>query len=603
MLNCEPFSLERNPSCPQQVRTLRMLHLLDGDAPLPRLPQSADWGSTNSARGFPNTDFDGNCCDKTPGVPEPVDMSTFDRKLHDTGSPSAMKLTNVISQTDSRKNVGEIEKQGTQPAGSRQHVHRGLHVSGGLQYPPLSTRPCVPPCHPVERAAGEPPRGRKMPILPVLAAPLAGDGLLDAASVGCQRSAPLRLLLGSDSRPPALLGESAAASRHQHSAHCRVLTDLPQQLPPSLRPLRNPPRAALRLRRRLRRRPPPLRAWRHRRDAAALKHEKIIQPWRGGRPRGPLRAGGTSLWRSSPRSWAHGGARWREGGALADPNGREEHRYGAPFPAAGSTVAQGGARGAHPRTPTGGWNIPMALLFPQLRARWRKVARGGRIRGPLRAGGTLLWRSFSRSWAHGRARWREGGTLADPNGREEHPYGAPLPTAGRTVAQGGARGAPSRTPTGGWNTPMALLYPQLGARSRKVARGGLPRGPLRAGGTPQWRSFTRSWAHGGARWREGGALADPYGRVEHPYGAPLPAAGRTVAQGGARGAPTRTPTGGWNIPMALLFLQLRARWRKVARGGRTRGPQRAGGAPLWRSFPRSWAHGGARWHEEGALAT
>eukprot|EP00665_Eupelagonemidae_sp_cell47_P014167 gene14167-biopygen1021 len=97
---------------------------------------------------------------------------------------------------------------------------------------------------------------------------------------------------------------------------------------------------------------------------------------------------------------------------------------------------------------------------------------------------------------------------------------------------------------------VALLLPQLRAWWRKVVRGG--------------------------------SLPDPYGGEEHPIGALCPAAGRMVRQDDARGDACRTPTAGRNTPVALLFPQLRAWWRKVAGWGIPAGPLRRGGTP------RSW---------------
>eukprot|EP00665_Eupelagonemidae_sp_cell47_P016851 gene16851-biopygen348 len=67
--------------------------------------------------------------------------------------------------------------------------------------------------------------------------------------------------------------------------------------------------------------------------------------------------------------------------------------------------------------------------------------------------------------------------------------------------------------------------------------------------------------HGGAGWRQGGSPSEPEARTVLPCRTPFPAAGRLMAQGGAKGAPPRN---------------LRR------------------GTPLWDSFSRGGTHGGAR---------
>merc|ERR1739841_70883 len=126
-------------------------------------------------------------------------------------------------------------------------------------------------------------------------------------------------------------------------------------------------------------------------------------------------------------------------------------------------VAQGGTKG----DPS--WNLgrgvysPVGLLFPQRGAWRRRVAPRGVLVGTWGAGCTPRWDSFSRSWAHGGAGWRQGGSLLESEAQDVLPGGTPFPAVGRMVAQGGDKGVPS------WNlrrrmySPVALLFPQLGA--------------------------------------------------------------------------------------------------------------------------------------------
>eukprot|EP00665_Eupelagonemidae_sp_cell47_P012505 gene12505-biopygen12024 len=98
------------------------------------------------------------------------------------------------------------------------------------------------------------------------------------------------------------------------------------------------------------------------------------------------------------------------------------------------------------------------------------------------------------------------------------------------VAQGRAKVGPLSNLRHGGNTPAGLLGPQLSAWWRKVAPRGVPSRTQGTGGTHQWDSLGRGWAHGGARWRQRGSPLEPKARGEHTGGTPWAAAGRMVAQ-------------------------------------------------------------------------
>eukprot|EP00665_Eupelagonemidae_sp_cell47_P009376 gene9377-biopygen12759 len=159
------------------------------------------------------------------------------------------------------------------------------------------------------------------------------------------------------------------------------------------------------------------------RRAALCRPARPPPPRRGGSASSALGAStlmgadGTHPWDSFPRSGAHGGAGWRQGGSLLEPRAWTVLTRGTPFPAAGRM----GADGTHP------------------------------------------WDSFPHSGAHGGAGWRQGGSLLEPRAWTVLTRGTAFPAAGRMVAQGRAKGDPSWNLGRGRYSPVGLLFPQRGA--------------------------------------------------------------------------------------------------------------------------------------------
>eukprot|EP00665_Eupelagonemidae_sp_cell47_P016968 gene16968-biopygen13633 len=195
--------------------------------------------------------------------------------------------------------------------------------------------------------------------------------------------------------------------------------------------------------------------------------------------------------------------------------------------------------------------------------------------------------SFPRSPAHGGARWRAGGPSWDPRAQGVLTDSDPFPAARRMVAQAQRMVAQGDARVGLFGTlgrrvysSVVLLSPQPGAWWRKVARGA----EVYSSAVllfPQPAAWWRKVARG--RWT-GGPCWDPRAQGVLTGSAPFPAAQRMVAQGSA-GGPCWEPrahgvlTGSDPFPAAQ---------RMVAQGG------------VRCSFPRSPAHGGARWRAGGS---